>query len=332
MPDSESTFNPRLDRRSFLRNSALFGLGLLLGSDNNRHTYASETINARPLIYTHEIAGHELNFSRMLDSPQAPITTGEGLVFDLVSRQFLQPEENRYQKLLLGSAPAFNRWRDSHVTPDFVQGSSTLSDIVQAATANLDKWGPVLKEKADTFGEIPQEFIAQNPEYQLPNATPNRLLRAITVANALAAKLIYDRMAPETFADLPLQVRIDRGYTNCFEFSLISAAALAQQGLPSEVLYFQFINPEGKSAGHVMNILNINGTCVAMDIAILGKDMKPLSTYLEDYFDAGCDLNNNLQTTSIIAQESYPPFPWHESQWVTNPTLRMSIHALTELP
>lgn len=323
MTDSENTFNPTLNRRKFLKGAVLFTLGAY--AITNQSPPSVDTKTTVPPTYRHEIAGQDLYFSRMTNSPQEALTTKEGLVFDLVSQQFLQPREGQHETLLLGSAPAFDRWRDSQITPALIQSSVTLSHIVHAATANLDMWGKVLREKVEAFGKIPQDFIAQNPEYRIPKDTPNPLLRAQTVASALASRLVYDRMSPETFADLSLQKRIDLGYTNCFEFSLISTAALAQQGLPSEILYFQFKSPGGKESAHVMNILNLQGTCVAMDISTHGKDMKPLSTYLRSYFDAGFILNKGTQTTSIIAQESYPLFPWHDSSWINNTDISFSI-------
>ena len=247
---------------------------------------------------------------------KVPLLDRRGRYFDLASRSYIPwynlSRNQEKQRLLLSDSPVFDQeqWRDLRIDPSFILTDREFQKLQVGVDERLKIW---LRDHDDS-----------------------ELLRVMQVANEVTEQLKYDRKAPVENRELPFADRLKAGYTNCLEYTITTASLLGVNGIPSEILYFSYINPETQQrTGHVVNIVNLFDRAAVVDPVL--SDLRPF--YLDDYFAQydreGITVDKNMIVESILAKNSYEPFHWDDSEWFQHqgkPVLTSSSYILKQKP
>lgn len=310
----------------------------------------------QPVLFRNPIK-HMVNdvpiwFGEYVKKPIGRYTSAFGEYFNLETRQHIPSQECKDRMLLLGDSPAFEEGRDTHITPEFAN-STTINNILAKGDENINLWVQALSKSQKDISNSSQ-YEKHNTQFtKLTNHessfTPNQLLKLRQYTNAISDVLNYDQFSPAEFSELSLSERLQAGYTNCQEFTLTTAVILASEQLkmPSEILRFsyklspekieQLIKLDEKRKGrplteaelevindpyrdHVCNIINFNNTPVVIDTTTFGGNAMTLKNYFRSFTQDGIELSSTVRSTSILSQDSYKPFPWHDPEWINAET------------
>lgn len=320
----------QLSRRDFLFKAAKktlqFGAASVLFSIPHYQnfldylTYIPENSRFR---YTHRINDVDIDIATVWKTAPTPYSTPEG-VYDLTTNSFIAKSHSE-NALLLSGRPALDRWRDSQITPELIKKNPYLKTIANNANDLINFWVQRMSNTQHTKSSHERSNMLSNYESlnaEHINFTPNELLKLRSFTHALAKELTYKSISEEDFKNISLNDRLKQGNTNCLEFSLISSILFAKKPLsmPSEIVYFGFKDESGEDVYHAFNVLNLNNSPVVADLSILGTELMNLKDYLNMFSTKGKNITVPLQTTSIIAGESYEPFPWHDPEWINAET------------
>lgn len=323
-----------ISRRDFLiaaKNKALqIGAAMLvvptIGASHNEEPLeqTQETIKPVEELFTHLISDEdfsfELSFKALPIKPKSPYISVDGKYYDLAKKQYVDSNQCTPDMLLLGNGPAFVDGRDTMITPEFVINPIT-EKIIATGNENINKYvRQATRNNTDIdtieIGGIITENKAKVDENV--NFTPSKLLKLRQFEKAIADTLNYDREAPYKVINLSLAERLKAGATNCQEFSLTTAMILSGEPLcmPSEILHFGYQLPDGENKAHVCNVVNFNNSPVVIDSTSFGDGPSSLADYFGKYIKNGIKITTPIKFTSVLAEDSYQAFPWHDSEWI----------------
>lgn len=324
-----------------------------IGASTNQPSpeQAQETIEPVEEIFTHKIIDgdftFELSFKALPIKPTSPYISNDGKYYDLAKKQYVNIDQCTPDMLLLGNGPAFVDGRDTMITPDFVINPIT-EKIIATGMENINKYVRQASRNNINTGVVEVGGIVTESKVETDenvNFTPSKLLKLRQFEKAIADTLNYDREAPYKVIDLSLADRLKAGATNCQEFSITTAMILAGEPLymPSEILHFGYQLPTGEieklikqkekdkgsklsdeelkilqnpNRAHVCNVINFNGTPVIIDSTSFGDGPSSLADYFGKYIKNDIKITTPIKFTSVLAQNSYQAFPWHDAEWV----------------
>lgn len=209
-------------------------------------------------------------------------------VFDITTRQFISHPTS--ESILLSKQDFFENkqylsYRSLLPTPEFLQSNEIFNAILNRAQ--------------EIKSQLNQRLGGQFSEFHTPQAILTAVREHLKYNNELARSKPFDN-----FTD-----RINKGATDCEEFSAITSYALAAMGIKSDVLAYAF--GDGMVAqSHLCNVINIGGTCCVVDTTYSNK-IQTLGDYLIEH-------NISLRNNELFIDSVFPdqPLPWNDIKWI----------------